>query len=153
MEQGEIIEELTKVIQPLLEEGNFELVEINFNRSRFAATLALFVDRIGGGITLDECTLLNRKIGDILDTSDIILERYVLEVSSPGIDRPLKTKNDFLRCIGKDVKFFLREAINGKIELDGKVSKAENERVSVEIKNGSLVEIALSNIVKARQVV
>ncbi len=152
MEQGEITEELKKLIQPLLEEGGFELVEINFNRSRFSSTLALFVDRIGGGITLDECTLLNRKIGELLDTSNIIQERYVLEVSSPGIDRPLKTKNDFLRCVGKDVKFFLREAINGKIEFTVKVLKAEDETVFVETKNDSL-EIALSNIVKAKQII
>lgn len=152
MEQGESIEELKKLIQPLLEDSGFELVEIHFNRSRFSATLALFVDRIGGGISLGECTLLNRKIGELLDTSDIIQERYVLEVSSPGIDRPLKTKNDFLRCVGKDVKFFLREAINGKIELEAKVLKAENETVFVEIKNDNL-EIALSNIVKAKQII
>ena len=152
MEQSEITEELQKIIQPLLEEGGFELVEINFNRSRFSATLALFVDRIGGGITIGECALLNRKIGEFLDTTGIIQERYLLEVSSPGIDRLLKTKNDFLRCVGKDVKFFLREAINGKIEFAAKVLKAEDEAVFVEMKNSSL-GIALSNIAKAKQII
>jgi ribosome maturation factor RimP len=152
MEQSEITEELKKVVQPILEDGGFELIEISFNRSRFSATLALFVDRVGGGVTIGECALLNRKVGEFLDTSSIIQERYLLEVSSPGIDRLLKTKNDFLRCVGKDVKFFLREAINGKIEFTARVLKAEDETVFVEIKNSSL-EIALLNIAKAKQVI
>ncbi|MFA5156914.1 MAG: ribosome maturation factor RimP [Candidatus Omnitrophota bacterium] len=152
MDNTAIIEELKAMIQPLLTESGFELVELNFSRSRFSSTLSVFADRIGGGITIDDCAMLNRKIGDLLEAQDIIQEKYLLEVSSPGIDRLLTTKNDFSRCIGKNVKFFLREAINGKIEVDGKVLKVDDVIVTIEEKKGNL-DIPLFNINKARQIV
>jgi len=152
MEYSEISEELKKIIQPALEEDGFELVELIFAQSRFGSALALLVDRIGGGINLGDCTILNRKIGELLDVSGLIQEGYSLEVSSPGIDRPLKTKNDFLRCAGKSAKFFLREAINGKIELNAKVCQADDKVVRVETRQG-IWEIPLSNINKAKQII
>lgn len=148
----EISEELKQIIQPALQQDGFELVELTFAQYRYSSTLALLVDRIGGGITLGDCTMLNRKIGELLDARDIIGQKYLLEVSSPGIDRPLKTKNDFLRCVGKTVKFFLREAIDGKIELDAQIQGADDNTVKVEARQGAL-EIPLSNINKAKQII
>jgi ribosome maturation factor RimP len=152
MEYSEINEELNKIIQPALEENGFELIELIFAQSRSNSTVTILVDRVGGGINLGDCTMLNRKIGELLDAADIIRERYSLEVSSPGIDRPLERKNDFLRCVGKSVKFFLREAINGKIEFDAKVCQADEEAVKVETRQG-IWEIPLSNINKAKQII
>ena len=152
MEYTEITEELKKIIQPALEQEGFALVELSLGRSRSGSTLAVFADRIGGGIDLGDCAMLNRKIGDLLDAANIMPEGCFLEVSSPGIDRPLKTKNDFLRCMGRRVKFFLREAINGKIEWEAKVLEADDDKVVAEIKKGNF-QIPLSNIAKAKQVI
>jgi len=151
MEESAIVEKLTALIQPILEEDGFELVELKFARSRYNSTLTLLVDRQGGGIDVEDCTAINRKVGEFLDAQDIIREKYLLEVSSPGIDRLLKTKNDFLRSEGKDVKFFLREAINGRIEFDGKVCQADEQTVKIETKQG-MVDIPLSSINKAKQI-
>lgn len=144
--------ELKEIIQPVLDQDNIELVELTFVRTRGNSLLRLLVDRPDGAINIGDCARLNRKLQDLLDTRDIIQDSYLLEVSSPGLDRPLKTKNDFLRCLGKQVKFFLNEAINGKIEIDGVISKVEDELVIIDTKAGSL-QIPLSKITKAKQVV
>ena len=114
--------------------------------------LKLLVHRRDGGISLGDCASLNQRLGDLLDTHNIIQGSYVLEVSSPGLDRPLKTKNDFLRCLDKEVKLFLNEAINGKIEIDGVIYKVKDELVIIDTRDGTL-QIPLSKIVKAKQII
>lgn len=152
MDYREPAEELKKIILPLLEEEGAEIVELNFIRMRGKSLLKLLVDRKCGGISLGDCSRLNQKIGEALDAADTIKESYVLEVSSPGLDRPLKTKNDFLRCINKKVKFFLCQPVNGKIEINARVDRAEDEAVVVDIE-GKTQEIPLSNIIKAKQII
>lgn len=152
MDYTGITEELKNIIQPVLDEENIELVELNYFRTRNSSLVRLLVDRRDGGIKLGDCARLNQKIGDILDSIDVLKERYVLEVSSPGLDRPLKTKNDFLRCIKRNVKFFLIEVINGKIEIEGIVNNVEDDKVILDIKDGVLV-IPFINIAKAKQVI
>ncbi len=79
-----------------------------------------------------------------------MLDKYILEVSSPGLDRPLKTKSDFLRCINRKAKFFLLESIKGKIELDGIITKVEDDSVYIDI-DGDIIEIPLVKVNKAKQ--
>jgi ribosome maturation factor RimP len=87
----------------------------------------------------------------MLDENEFIDNRYILEVSSPGLDRPLVTKNDFLRCLKKRVRFFLTEPINGKPEWEGAILKADDEAVYVDI--GEELVIPLSKINKAKQII
>ena len=114
--------------------------------------LRILVDRPEGGITLDECARLNIQISNLLDEKDILQTRYILEVASPGLDRPLKAKNDFLRCINRKARFFFNEPINGKIELEGVISKVENESVFIE-SNDQVIEIPLTGINKVKQII
>lgn len=152
MEKQIFLEELKKIILPILEENGVELVEFNFIYGRCSSTLKLLVDKKEGEINLEDCTRLNEKIGAILDEQDIVKERYILEVSSPGLDRPLKTKNDFLRCINRNVKFFLSESISSKLELEGTITRVTEELVYVDIK-GQLIEIPLVRIKWAKQII
>lgn len=152
MDYAGLTDELKEIIQPVLDEDNIELVELSFVRGRGNSLLRLLVDRRDGAINIGDCARLNRKLLDLLDTRNIIQDSYVLEVSSPGLDRPLKTKNDFLRCLGKEVKFFLNEAINGKIEIDAVICKVEDESVIIDTGVRSL-RIPLSKVAKAKQVV
>lgn len=145
-------QELKEIIRPLLDEEDVELVELSFIRRRNNSLLRLLVDKRKGGISLEDCARLNQRLGELLDTRNAIQDRYVLEVSSPGLDRPLKTKNDFLRCLGQKVKFFLNEAINGKIEIDGVINKVEDEAVIIDTREGAL-GIPLSRINKAKQII
>jgi ribosome maturation factor RimP len=150
MDEQVISEDLKKVINPILEEADAELVELDLVRTSGQVIVRLFVDKIEGGISLDECALINKRLGDILDEQNIIADRYILEVSSPGLDRPLKTKNDFRRCTNKKVKFFLREPIKGKVEWDGAIINVTDDEVSAQIA-GDVVQIPLAKINKAKQ--
>ncbi len=144
-------EELKKLIMPSFEEG-IELIELNFVRTGNSSLIRLLVDKKEGGISLGDCARLNRKIGSVLENNEILQNRFILEVFSPGLDRPLKTKSDFLRRVNKNVKFFLREQINGKIEQDGMVIDVRDEVVVIENKDG-ILSIPLSIINKAKQII
>lgn len=151
MEYYRFEEELKKIIAPFLERENIELVELNFVKSKGRPILKLLVDRKDGRISLGECARLNETIGILLDAQNIIESGYILEVSSPGLDRPLRTKSDFTRCINRKAKFFLSEPIKGKLEIDGIISKAEDNSVYIDL-GGEIIEIPLAKINKAKQV-
>lgn len=152
MDNQEFAEELKKIILPVLEEEGIELVEFNLVRARGSALLKLLVDRNGGGISLGDCSRLNQKIGDIMDQGDIMRDRYLLEVSSPGLDRPLTSKKDFLRSMNKQVKFFLNHPINGKIEFNGLIRQVMEDSVIIE-NNSQTIQIPLSKVTKAKQII
>ncbi|MCX5705281.1 MAG: ribosome maturation factor RimP [Candidatus Omnitrophica bacterium] len=149
MDNQVLTERLQQVIVPVLEDLQAELVELDLVRTSGQIIVRLLVDKLGTRINMDECALINRRLGDIVEEQHIIPDRYVLEVSSPGIDRPLKAKSDFARNSGKLVKIFLREAVSGKIEWDGVIRGVSDTEVSVEIE-GQVVLISLSIINKGK---
>lgn len=106
MDEAEIIGRLEKIIRAVAESEGADLVELTLSGGRRRRMLRVFVDR-PGGITVDECARLNRLIGAVLDVEDLIDGPYVLEVSSPGLDRPLKTDRDFERSTGCKVRVIL----------------------------------------------
>lgn len=117
---------MENLIRPLVEEENLELVELEFSEAGPASILRVYVDK-AGGVTLDQCANLSRKIGDFLDTEDLIPGRYTLQVSSPGLDRPLILRSDFKRKIGERVKVLLKEREEGRKELVGKIKDLEGD--------------------------
>lgn len=96
-----------RMLEPLMEENHFELVDVEYVREAGQWYLRAYVDK-EGGITLDDCELVNRAWSDMMDQDDFIQEAYVLEVSSPGLGRQLKKEKDFKRSIGEavDVRFY-----------------------------------------------
>lgn len=151
MDRQAVREQLKSIIEEYLKGQNLDLVDIIYRYEGRELFLRILVDKPEGGISLDECASVNENISRILDEEDSIGQKYILEVSSPGIDRPLATKNDFQRCIGRKVKFFLTEKINQKIELDGVTDKVTDDSVFINTKQGAL-EIPLLKIKKAKQV-
>jgi ribosome maturation factor RimP len=149
MDNQIILERIQQVIAPVLEDAQAELVELDLVRTSGQVIVRLLVDKIEERISLGECALINRRLGDVFEEQNIIPDRYVLEVSSPGLDRSLKTRNDFGRSLNKKAKFFLHEAINGKIEWDGVIKDVTGTGVSVDIE-GQIVELPLSKINKAK---
>ena len=91
-----------KMLEPLMEENGFELVDVEYVKEAGQWYLRAYVDK-EGGITLDDCELVNRAWSDMMDQDDFISEAYVLEVSSPGLGRQLKKDKDFKRSIGVEV--------------------------------------------------
>lgn len=119
-------------VKPLVEEDGLELVELNFFEGKSSSILRVYVDKFGG-VTLDECAKLNRKIGDYLETENLISRRYLLEVSSPGLDRPLKSAGDFQRKIGEKIKVFLKEKEQGANELIGRIKDIRDDNLILQI--------------------
>lgn len=147
-----LINELKSLLKDYLASLNFVLVDIISRYEGRDLFIRILVDKSEGGINLDECARLNRDIGGLLDEKDIIKEKYILEVSSPGLDRPLKTREDFSRFLNKKVKFFLNEAINGKLEWDGLINQVSQESVFVATAEGTM-EVPIIKINKAKLII
>jgi len=152
MDRLEITDELNNIIEDYLKNQNLDLVDLIYRYEGRDLVLRILVDKPQGGISVGECAHLNSEIGRIVDEKDILQQNYILEVSSPGLDRALKTKNDFTRCLNKELRVFLREPINGKFELEGIINKVEDDLVYFDVK-GSTVEIPILNINRAKQIV
>ncbi len=153
MYREEVIARLQESVGGYLRDHGLELVELIYRQEGGGDFFLKFlVDRPEGGINLGECANLNKEISSILDAEDMLQSRYILEVSSPGLDRSLKTKNDFLRCLNKSVRFFLNAQVCGKLEHAGIIREVKDEGVSVETKEG-VIEIPLASINKAKQII
>ena len=125
---GSIKETLEERIKPLVEEEDLELVELDFFAGGSRSILRIYIDR-AGGVTVDQCARLNRKIGDYLEMEDLIPHRYMLEVSSPGLDRPLTKGVDFKRKIGERVRVYFKDKNEGQSELMGRIKNYEEENL------------------------
>jgi ribosome maturation factor RimP len=136
----------------LVAQRGFELVQLSCYRAGRSLGVRILADRPEGGITIEECAQLNRQISMTLDEKELIQERYVLEVSSPGLDRPLRTKKDFSRCLNKKVQIFLREPVFEKLQFQGTITNVTDESVKIETAQGA-VDIPLAAITKATQAI
>jgi len=147
-----LIKELDLLLREYLSSLDLILVDLILRYEGGRLILRVLADKSSGGINMDECAELNRNIGALLDERDIIKDRYLLEVSSPGLDRPLKIKDDFLRLINMEAKFFLNEAIKGRIEWDGFIDSAKEEGVLIRTKEG-IIEIPYLKINKSKLII
>ena len=145
-----LIEKITALVEPVITEMQLELVEVQFRREQVGQVLRLIIYS-DSGINLDHCKKVSREVGHLLEVEDIIGQAYHLEVSSPGLDRPLKTERDFTRCQGKKikVKFFQEDSLE---VITGVVSKCENDTLAL-VTDEKLVQIPLEKIKKASQVI
>ena len=120
------------MIEPVLAETGFELVAVEYLSEHGRMVLRIYVDK-AGGITLDECARVSREVGDLIEIKNFIQHEYVLEVSSPGLNRPLKKEKDFLRVVGKKVKIRMTIPVNGRRRFTGQLKKIEDRNLYLEI--------------------
>jgi ribosome maturation factor RimP len=146
--ERETIEEVQGILAPILREEDLELVEIEFRPSGKRWLLRVYIDRTRG-VTIKDCEYVSRELGRILDVDDTIEHPYTLEVSSPGLTRPLKRPEDFARSIGKTVRLVTSEPFEGRSELDGEILLVDNESVEIRGKIG-VFKIPFCAIRKAR---
>lgn len=125
-----------ELITPIIEANHFELVDVEWVKEGPNWYLRVYIDK-EGGITVDDCELVSRAFGDILDEKDYIAENYIFEVSSPGLDRPLKKEKDFARSVGKEVEVRLYKAIDKKKEFVGLLDSYDDHSVTLELEDGS----------------
>ena len=117
-------------ITPVLEQHQFELVDVEYVREVGVWYLRCYIDK-EGGITVDDCELISRLLGEWLDKEDFIEDSYILEVSSPGLGRPLKKEKDFARSIG------LYKAIDKQKEFTGTLTSYDADSVTLTMEDGS----------------
>ena len=138
------------LIQPLIDANHFELVDVEWVKEGANWYLRVYIDK-EGGITVDDCELVSRAFEETLDKEDYISENYIFEVSSPGLDRPLKKEKDFIRNIGKDVEVKLYKAINKEKEFVGILTAYDDETVTLEMDDESTTTFNRSDIAIIRQ--
>lgn len=131
---------------PIMEEHQFELVDVEWVKEAGTWYLRAYVDK-EGGISVDDCEIVSRRLSDWLDKEDFITESYILEVSSPGLGRPLKKEKDFARSLGKDVDVRLYRARDKRKDFTGVLKAYDEQTVTIEEEGEELVfergEIAL----------
>ena len=144
-----IIEKVRSFAESLLPTMELELVDVQFRREGHGWVLRLFIDR-EGGVGLDHCADVSRELGQFLEVEDLIDHAYHLEVSSPGLERPLKNIRDFLRFQGKKAKVKLHESLGEQKVFIGTISEVEEEMISLQLEQGGSVQFAFDQISKAR---
>lgn len=152
MSQESVVEKVNRIASSLAESLGLELVEVEYRRVGRSMTLRLFIDK-QGGINLDDCSGFSHEFSQLLDVEDCIKEHYTLEVSSPGLDRPLKRPEDFVRYAGRLVKAKTFELVpdvegNKRKTFLGDLIGLEDGLVSIRLKEGQLAELPLEKIAK-----
>lgn len=121
---------------PLLAEHQFELVDVEYVKEAGNWYLRAYIDK-EGGITVDDCEVISRVLSDWLDREDFIADSYIMEVSSPGLGRPLKKDKDFERSLGDEVELRLFKARNKQKEFTGILKSYNKEQVVIELEDGT----------------
>jgi len=130
-----ITKQVSELVEPVLEEIGFELVDVEYLSKHGKWVLRLFIDK-NAGVTIDDCTRVSGEIGDLIDIKDIIENEYVLEVSSPGLNRTLKKEKDFIRAIGKKIKMKTAIPIKGRRNFTGYLMDFQKDTLYVEMEDG-----------------
>ena len=120
-----VLKEIERLIEPVLAEMGIELVDMELLSGQGRRVLRIYADR-PTGINLDDCAMVSREIGNLLDVKDLLQHHYFLEVSSPGLNRPLKGEKDFLRAIGQKIKVKTAVPLKGRKNFSGVLQSFEN---------------------------
>ncbi|WP_373896043.1 ribosome maturation factor RimP [Virgibacillus natechei] len=149
---SQVVKTTELLLQPILEKRDLELVDINYEKEGKNWFLRIYIDK-AGGVDISECGDVSEELSEKLDETDPIKEAYFLEVSSPGVERPLKTKEDVKNNLNKNVYLKLYEPINGSKEYEGILKDFANDILTIEYKvktQKKQVEIPYDKIAKAR---
>ena len=147
-----LIVETQRLAQPICDELGIEVVHVNVNPHNDTLHIQVFADKPEGGIGMEACAELNRRLAAKLDNEVNLGDNYTLEVSSPGLDRPLIGYRDLRRVLGREVQVFLKERINGKCELSGSLQAVREADIIVGTKKGEIV-VPMDKIEKAKQII
>ncbi len=150
---SDIIETVSRLVLPILDSLGFELVDIESRRAGRSQVICLYIDK-PEGVNLDDCAEVSRELSIALDVEDSIPDRYTLEVSSPGLNRPLKKPADFIRYTGrlaviKTAELFKDEMGNRRKTFLGTIKAFEDDAVLLHLKEGQLARIPMDMIAKA----
>lgn len=148
IENSSIVEFITAATVEAVGEGPIELVHIELAGNKRDRIVRIYIDK-EGGVTIEDCTNISRAIEERLDEADVIPGSYVLEVSSPGIERELYKTSDFERFIGEVAKVKLKDAIGEQKTLTGKILTVNGETISIDDRTAGEIEFKFGNVAKA----
>jgi ribosome maturation factor RimP len=146
--QQEIVDKISHIALPIVQELSLELVDVELAPAGRRWLLRIYIDR-EGGVTISDCEQVSRELDRLLDVEDFIDHPYVLEVSSPGLTRPLKKARDFERYRGRKAKIVTRSMIGGKNEFKGEIVEVAGDDVDVRTEGDIVHRIPLNEIKKA----
>jgi len=146
------LETLKELVAALLSERGAELVELTYRKEGSKAVLRVLADT-PNGICLDECTTLNEVIGEALDRKNLIQESYLLEVASPGLDRPLLHVHDFERVLGKPIRLIFKHPIAGKADVEGVLESVQDEKLILRLNNEMKETYSLKDLSKGERII
>ena len=150
MTRKETCEQKTEaLLAPMMEEYGFELVDVEYVKEGGNWYLRAYIDK-PGGITIDDCEMVSRRLSDILDEEDYIEESYTLEISSPGLGRPLRKEKDFARSIGQEVEIRLFRAIDHEKEFTGILKAYDKETITIETEDEQELVLERGNLALIR---
>lgn len=129
------VEAVTRLIEPVLKDMGIELVDVEYLSEQGRWILRIYVDK-QGGITVDDCARVSREIEDLIEVDDIFDQPYVLEVSSPGLNRPLKKERDFVRVQGEKIKVRMQRPLNGRRNFTGYLHGVKDGVAHIDLTEG-----------------
>lgn len=150
MSKKEMYEQKTEeLLLPIMEQHQFELVDVEYVKEGGTWYLRAYIEK-PGGITVDDCEVVSRRLSDLLDEKDYIEDAYILEVSSPGLGRPLKKDKDFARSIGEEIEIRTFRPIQHQKEFTGILKEFDKEKIVVEMDDQEQMEFMRSEIALVR---
>ncbi|PXV93588.1 ribosome maturation factor RimP [Lachnotalea glycerini] len=138
-----------EILMPIIKVNKYELVDVEYVKEGSNWYLRAYIDK-EGGITVDDCEVVSRALGEILDREDFIDGAYILEVSSPGLGRPLKKERDFERSLGEEVEVRTYKAIDKQKEFMGILKSYDKASVTLEFEDETEMNIARADIALIR---
>ena len=151
MSKREIYEaKVEALVLPIVEANHFELVDVESVKEAGTWYLRVYIDK-EGGIFINDCELVSRALSEIMDQDDPIEDAYILEVSSPGLGRPIKKDKDFQRNLGDEVEIRTYKPINKQKEFVGLLDSWDKETVTLQMESGELFTIARADIALIRE--
>jgi len=145
----EIKTRITEIIEPVINSLGIELDSVEFSRMGGRGLLRVFIEK-ESGVTLGDCELVSREVEAVLDVEDPVPYAYVLEVSSPGLDRPLRQPKDFRKFAGKTARVVTLEPIDNQTFFVGRIEAAGDQEISLLLPDDKKIVIPYENISKAR---
>jgi ribosome maturation factor RimP len=145
--EKEIVDRVRAIADPIISDEGMGLVDVEYRRESKGWVLRLYLDK-DGGVTLDDCTRISQEVGRSLDVEDFIQIPYTLEVSSPGLTRPLKTEKDFMKYRNSLIKVKTLDPIQNRRQFKGRLLGVSANQIEMEAEGG-IFQIPLSNVVKA----
>ena len=136
-------------LQPIIDEMNLELADLEFVKEGANWYLRVYIDK-EGGVDIQDCEAVSRGFEEKLDEADPIEQAYILEVSSPGMDRPLKKDEDFVRFSGEIIDIKLYKTIHGKKQHQGKLLSLENAVISIEDEENNVIALEQKDVASVR---